>query len=470
MPKNIPYSSFVSFKSRCEKALSAVFGAWAVFHLLFTMGKYVIGREHNLTALKIDRYMGLAAVLLVAVYVILLITKYQKYAKSTLGSYLRYIFSGGNLWLVILFVWYLIACAALSSRMGSSIFTANDRFLLDVFISFFALYMISWSKTVYDVFIHILMLVETVFMIWVLYNIFRLNVLRVPGGQIGMAENYNLIIACHRNTTGAYAAIFLMLALYMISVKKGVVRLLYAVAAGIQLFPLYLSNSRTAYLSCVIAIAVAGFFAVQRKYTGKNKMLLSLGCGIICGACIYFLRYGILGIYDGVTHLSEQLNIPVTEAIRDVDITNTSGRLKIWKASLRAMVFSFESFLIGVTPARVEGMLGYMQNIENYALYTHNQFLQMGVAFGVPGLLFYCLWLLKTAKQCWKVAFKGRYWMIACTILMLVVANLTESYLVAYFYFCGVVFFLLCGMVRTEAAELDASDPSKPQRTKSKKK
>ena len=111
-------------------------------------------------------------------------------------------------------------------------------------------------------------------------------------------------------------------------------------------------------------------------------------------------------------------------------------------------------------------MLGYMQNIENYALYTHNQFLQMGVAFGVPGLLFYCLWLLKTAKQCWKVAFKGRYWMIACTILMLVVANLTESYLVAYFYFCGVVFFLLCGMIKTEAAELDASDPPKPQRKK----
>lgn len=462
--------NYYQFKPRYEKVLGVLFGTLAVFHLIFTMGKYVIGSGYNQTGLKIDRYLALAAVTAAVIYILITVSKYRWHAKGTLGPYIKSAFSGSNLWLTILFIWYLLACVVLSSKRDSAIFRINDHFLLDVFISFFVLYMIPWNRKAYDIFIHILMLVETVFMIWVLYNNFRLNILTVPGGQIGMDDSYSLVIACNRNTTGAYAAVFLMLALYMISVKKGVIRLIYIAAAAIQLFPLYLSNSRTPYFACTAAIAAAAFFLVQRKYNGKHKIILSLGCGLLCGATFYFLKYGVIALYDGITHLSEYLGLSLSDAARDSDVTNTNGRIPIWKASLKAMVLSFESFMIGVTPARVEAILGYIQNKEEYVLYTHNQFLQMGVAFGVPGLAFFCIWLFKTAKQCWKIAFEGKYWMITCMILMLVMSGLMESYLVAYLYFCGSLFFLACGMVKSEMSELSANVHQKPQKAAGKRK
>ena len=455
-------NSYYKVKPILEKVLGVVFGVLAAFHLLFTMSNYVMGNDYRIIALKVDSYLALVAVLALAVYVIIMMTQYRLHAKNTIIPHIKQIFSGVNLWVTILFIWYLVGCTALSASLGSNIFKMNDWLLLDTFISFFVLYMFPWDRRAYDWFIHMLMLVETVFMVWVLYNTFKLNILKVPGGQIGMSRDYSLVIACNRNTTGAFAAVFLMLALYMISAQKGVVRGAYIVAALIQLFPLYLSNSRTAYLACVIAVAAAGFFLVQRVYTGKHKIILALGCGLLCGAVIFFLKYGIMALFDAVTHLSERLGSN-GDGIRDINLLNTSGRIPIWKASVKAMILSTESFMVGVTPARVEGILGYVQNKENYSLYTHNQFLQMGVAFGVPGLAVYCGWLLKTAKQCWKVAFHGRYWMLACMVLMLVVSNLMESYLVAYFYFCGSVFFLVCGMVKAEAAELSLSKQTIPQ-------
>lgn len=468
MKKENSYESkYYQVKPIFDKTLSVLFGILAMFHLLFTMSIYVMGSKYQLIALKVDRYLALTAIAALVVYIVLMMTKYRLHTKNTIIPYIKQIFSGTNLWVTLLFIWYLLSCVFWGTQMGGKIFKINDRLLMDVVISFFVLYMFPWDKRAYDWFVHTLMLVNTVFMLWVLYNVFSLNVLKVPGGRIYMSKQYSLSIACNRNSTGAFAAVFLMLALCMISMKKGIVRGAYIIAALIQLFPLYLSNSRTAYLACVIAIAAAGFFLVQRVYNGKCKLILSLGCAVLCGAIVYGLKYGVFSLYNSMMPLNEHLD---TDGIRDVDLLNTSGRLPIWKAAVKAMFLSSRNFMLGVTPARVEGMLGYLQNIENYMMYTHNQFLQVGVAFGIPGLIIYCVWLLKTAKQCWKVALKGRFWMVACTILMLVAANLTESYLIAYFYFCGSVFFLVCGMVKAEATELSVSVQNKPLKFEKKKK
>lgn len=463
-----PNNRYYQIKPVFETVLSVLFGILAGFHLLFTMSIYVMGTRNYQTALKVDRYLALIAVAALIAYVILMTTRYRLFAKSEMVSRVKTVFIGGNLWLTVLFVWYLVCCIVLSADMGGRIFAMNDRFLLDVFISFFVLYMFPRDRKVFDWFIHGLMLINTVFMLWVLYNNFKLNILTVPGGQIGMTEGYSLVIACNRNTTGAFASVFLMLALFMVSTKKGVVRALYIVAAIIQLFPLYLSNSRTPYIACTVALAAAGFFMMWRKYTGKYRILLSLGVGLLCGGGFYFLRYGVMALYEGVTHLGEQLGKSISDAARDSDLTNTGGRTREWKASLKAIVLSSRAFMVGVTPARVEEIIGYVRNVNNNANYAHNQFLQMAVAFGVPGLAMYCIWLTKLAKQCWEVAFKGRYWMLSFLVLMLVLSNLMESYLVAYFYFCGSVFFLVCGMIKAEADELAVPVQNKPQKTAAK--
>ncbi len=435
------------FQLRYEKALAWSLCLLGLFHLLITMGNYVFDTRLAKLALTIDRYAALAVVLASLMYVLITYIRFRG-TMCRIQQFLRNAFTGDRLWLTLLFLWYLICILVMGKQQGRSFFRPNDRYLLDVCISFFVLYMIPREKRVYEWGFHILMLVETVFIIWALTHIFRLDVVSVPGGQIGMDKEYGLCIACNPNTTGAFASVFFLMAVYMAVVKKGILRVLYGLAALVQLFPLYLSNSRTAYLASILAFAVFCFFLVWRRDPGKNRILFSSLAGVLGGAAFYFLRFGVLGLFESVTHFSQYLTqIDGTK----MEFTSLSGRIPIWRAAVKAIFLSPRYFFFGVTPAAVESMLGYLQNKENYVMYTHNQFLQMGVAFGVPGLVFYCVWLVRTAVKCIRVGLKTEIWVIPVMVLMLVLSNIMESYLVAYYYFCGGVFFLICGWVLSEA-------------------
>ena len=447
------------FQLKYERALSAAGCILGLFHLLITMGNYAIGAQLRTAALRIDRYGALLLLLAALVYGIVTRIKFPGTMVRVWG-YLKKAFTGDRLWLTLLFLWYLICCMVMGRQQGRSFFRPNDRYLLDVCISFFLLYMIPRKRKVYEWGIHILTLTETVFMVWAVYHAFRLDVISIPGGEVGMTGDYALSLACNPNTTGAFAAVFFFLAVYMVVMKKGIVRYLYLFSALVQLFPLYLSACRTAYLASVLSFAVICFFGVWKRFFGKSRVLYAALAGIAGGAALYFLRFGIVALFEGVTHLSQYLD----GTGKTMGFTSISGRGAIWRAAVKAMFLSPRYFFFGVTPAAVEDMLGYILERENYMMYTHNQFLQMGVAFGVPGLAMYCVWLVKTAINCVRVGLKKEIWVIPAIVLMLVVSNLMESYLVAYFYFCGSIFFLLCGWVLSEA-ETDPV-PSRPGRKK----
>ena len=91
-------------------------------------------------------------------------------------------------------------------------------------------------------------------------------------------------------------------------------------------------------------------------------------------------------------------------------------------------------------------------------LYTHNQFLEIAVAHGIPGLLMFLVWLGMIARSCVKIVsgkiesmYKGMIILVGI-ILLLVVANLTEATLMYYCFFTEGIFFLICGIVTYNTA------------------
>ena len=85
------------------------------------------------------------------------------------------------------------------------------------------------------------------------------------------------------------------------------------------------------------------------------------------------------------------------------------------------------------------------------ATYTHNEFLEVAAGIGVPGLCMFVAWLVILAIDTWKMYFvrKERSMMLGIPVMFLVLlaANMMESYLIFYNYLGGYLFFLLVSLM-----------------------
>jgi len=138
---------------------------------------------------------------------------------------------------------------------------------------------------------------------------------------------------------------------------------------------------------------------------------------------------------------------------------NIFARMDTWIVALKIMVLNVKRFLFGTSPVGVIPMLAYVGQTSN-GWYTHNQFLEMGVAFGVPGMLMYIGWLVLVARSCLRIGLGNSESVstadrvLPLIVLLLVVCNLTEGMLVGNTYMPGCVFFLLSGWVCVKARTL----------------
>ena len=445
---------------------------WAVFsvgilHIAITMLGYVaISMARVLT-----RVEKAAIILLIAAALVYIMYTKKKTPQlmNRLQAFFKKLFCPELIILSLIFIWYLICIESANGRYTADFHAANKNYvykvLTDVIIMFpmFCFFSEKDSQKMMEYLVHFFAIVLTPAMIYVLWNLFQLNIINLPdGGQIGMDAELRLSINCHGNMTGANAEIIMILCVCMAIRKKGIVRWLYAFASSVHLAVLILSNSRTTFIASTLTLAlIAGklvWTALEKKPRIK-KILLAAAAGIVVAAILLCLRTAVFNVFENTTHLSEILNsqkaasaagsaaVPAEDfdnGARTLNL-NTSGRPKIWKASIQSVFSGAGNALFGVTPVGVSSEIKKFGGME--VAYTHNQFLEYAVAIGIPGLLLYCWWLFRVGKKAAGIAIQNKSAYMVLILLTLVTANMMEAMLLFYGNLSEVMFFLLAGMV-----------------------
>ena len=438
----------------------------ATTHMLLSIARYNF--DFYTYARPFESWFALFLVILAVIYFIYNIIFMQN-TMYRLSGLLKRLFHPDSIFVWGLILWYPLSCLINQQAMGINLFKRSDWWMLDTVINGVILFSLSdflgeeKAKRIIEYMIHAIMIFSTSFAIYCLYNLFTLNVITMPSGYgIGMTRNMQFTIGLHYNITGAIAATMVCLSIYMICTQKVLLRTIYTLALLVHLSVLLLTNSRAAFVAGLAAIVATCFIACYYHLNKKSKKLQIIGSLIISmsvAGVIWILRSSAFVIFDKVTNFRALISNGAAESSSAANsvraLTDLSGRVSIWRASFKVMFYSPRMFFFGVTPACVTAALQQIGGIQFEVAHAHNIILQVGVAFGVPVMTAFIAFLFSIAIKCYRIIFceyhrpfHGAY-AIPVTILMLVVLNMAEAYLVAYFSIMSSVFFLFCGWVST---------------------
>ena len=397
-------------------------------------------------------------------------SKDAKLIKQTFKCY----FCPEQVMLSIMFGFVIITCLSLEITGTKGCFSDNQDCITDFMVCVFVIFPCGryYSKKTMpkpmEVAIHFSMLFISSIMVWVLINVLNNTVVdAVSGGKIGMVDYTNgafqLSINRHPNTVGAYSGIILLICIFMCIKKKGLLRVIYIIESIVHFAVISLSNSRGAFLALLCSlVCIAGLitFYMMKKFSVFRKLLISALVGIIVGAVAIFARNSIIKGVDSITGLSGEYGYdenafyaPYQEendAVRGLELTWVNSRSMIWSNAIELMLDNFPNALIGVSPKRLSNILGKKIGAEN-DIYTHNQFLEVGLATGIPSLIIFVVFLILLARKCIMIGFSencGDKWknkVIPLIILSLVIGNVMEALLLYHNYFSGCIFMLFAG-------------------------
>ncbi|MBR5258624.1 MAG: O-antigen ligase family protein [Clostridia bacterium] len=351
--------------------------------------------------------------------------------------------------LLALLGWFALSCALMGARLGANEFLANRKYIMDTLALFGIFFPLGyrWGRTGRvsgsGPAVCVILACWTVFISYVLINVLRGVTVELPGGgRICMDGMGTLRLNCHYNTTGALEMLFFLVSLALALSRKGLLpKAAFGLASAIHYTALVLSNSRTAYVSALFGFVGIVFVYVRRSVCrGKRvRRLLSEAAVIALLAAGFYLMRGAL--YSLLMGGSSQLR-----EVIDSTTASFTGRTDIWAGALRIMVSDIQYLLFGVTPAEVRGLI---KELLGYRVYTHNQFLETGVALGAPAMLALGVWVLMILAGGARQIRAGdrQAYVSVILILTLLLANTTEATLMFYEYATGHAFFLLCGRV-----------------------
>ena len=371
--------------------------------------------------------------------------------------------------LIALLVWYAVSCVVMTMMFDGNWIAMNVEPYFDVCVSALVLFPLGRAlarKGIHQslkILLHIGLLLWTLAMVWVLAHVLNNSIIDTPsGGQIGMTSNIALSLNCHYNTTGAIESVFTLFCCCMVIwCRRPALKALYVLASLINYVVLILSNSRTAFLATAIAFAVLIGLAVYchfRKATLRRRILLSVASAAAALLAFMALRALVFYLHESITHLrallgqssGETAGTSSARSLMDDNARTMNGRTRIWSLSLKAMVYDVQKFIFGVTPVSVISMLRTVSG-GSIDVYTHNQFLEVGVALGFPGLCLFVAWTVFILRDAFRMLFMHREKLSSLVIIAVVAAlaigNLTEATLLFYGFITGSIFFLLCGWI-----------------------
>ena len=398
-------------------------------------------------------------------------------------------FDAPQLLLILYMAWYVICCLSMSFKYNSDWVSYNAEPLVNTAVSLLVLFPLGcavsrhgWVKTG-RILLWIILLAWSAFMLFVLVSVFRGAVIPVPSGGAILMKDNSLLLNCNRNTTGAIELVFLLGCCYAACRNRLIVwKVLFGLSALVHYAALVLSNSRTAVFAALPACAaIAGimvYLALKNK-KGAVRLIAALAAGLIAAAAFYLLRGPVFSAYNASVHadkaavqtqsagdtaVSAAAAAETAEAVRDLVTNgeiNLTGRIPIWRAAFNGLFTSVRTFVFGVTPPSVPSMIDQMRG-RTYNMYTHNQFLEIAASTGVPGLILFLSWLALMGRDALRLFLKKKerspLLLLPVLILSLLLANLTEATLLYYHFLTGYVFFFLCGMLHGAVSDAPAGN------------
>ena len=301
------------------------------------------------------------------------------------------------------------------------------------------------------------------------------------------------IIGINTNHTGAYTAFFLVAGIWRfrsVSCPSGKALL---AAAGLVCFTAFvMTESRGAIVGMTAAVGIWAGAALWRS--GRLSPLFRLigsvlGCMLAAALFLgvfYGARTAALSVQNTIlertyiaaqadkreTDLSDTDTDPDPEEVKDLPgsgntpyiapaagatgdqerrdlvgsgASSLGGRKKIWLTVIRGAAKDRHILLHGTSMANTSD---WVATVFGKAFRTHNQFLELLVAEGLPALLLFLLWLCWLAGKSISLGLApdaGPEWVLPLCLLLLIVHNMVEMMLVARPHVVCGFFYLIAG-------------------------
>lgn len=385
--------------------------------------------------------------------------------------------------LIAFLIWYLFSCLSMTTTYHNDWVNYNREPMLNVFVALLLVFPLGYNAArekrlpLGKILLYLAVLLWTAFIVWALAGVFQNRALPTANGGAIMMQNNALYLNCNPNTTGVLEMLFFLLCCFLaLRARRVWQKTVFALCAPIHYAALVLSNSRTSvYASLIGFMLLAGITVCLLLKKSKKVVRLSaaLAAALIAGAAFHLLRDQVYALYNacvqaasGVQAAADQAAAaPAQAAARDFlgNVNNPlTGRLTIWRGAWQGITSSPRSFFFGVTPPSVTSMISQATK-SHREMYTHNQFLEIAAASGIPALFLFLAWFALICKDAYRLIFvnKDRSALlgIPALILTLVLANLTEATLLYYHFLSGYVFFFLCGYLHGAV-----NDPLQPKK------
>ena len=372
-------------------------------------------------------------------------------------------FQPAQVLLILLMIWMIVSCVSMSITYNNDWVSYNIINLLNAAVEFFLAFPLGYilirekKNALGRILLHVLLISWTAFILFVLVNVFQGNTMISSNNTtIGMQGNH-LYLGCYFNTSGAWELLFFLTCYFMIFWSKQLsFRLIYGISAVIHFAALSLTNSRTSIVSALLGfVALTGIMIYLRREEKQRpqKILLSAAVAIVAGVAFYFLSGFMLKLYNYCTSSTVSVRSTVENIAGD---TTFNGRTRIWQATITGIFSSFRIAMFGVTPQSVPDFVNQMTD-GAFNMYTHNQFLEIAAGIGIPGLCIFLAWFFIMIKDIFQLIFvqknKTLFLFVPVMILVLILSNMMEAIIVILFYFSGLAFFLLCGILHGKVNE-----------------
>ena len=359
--------------------------------------------------------------------------------------------------LLVLFMgWYIISCIAMSIEYDGDWVSHNSYPILNTAVYMFLAFPLGYvmiregNNQLGKILLHILLLSWTVFITFVLIRVFQGETIKTPNNGIIRME-IGLELNCHYNITGSYELLFFLVCCsMMVWCKQIIFKAVYGLSAAVHFIALSLSNSRTSVLSALVGFMALTGIAVYlwlKKNKKPHQLIIAVIAGLIAGAVFYYCSGLVLKLYNICTDSSASVRSTISEVAGNMSFT---GRTKIWEYTIKGIFSSFRMAVFGVTPMSAADMINQMMGTDVYA-HAHNQLLQIAASIGIPGLCIFLAWFYIMLRDSYRLYFVQKnqtlFLFVPVLIMVLMLSNMMEVFLVFYNHISGLVFFLICGML-----------------------